>query len=50
MLEEQSGASTRALHHPVGNLGDLQAGPHRMGDPGQLTDAGDGLDELPEVV
>ena len=50
MLEEKSLASTRALHDPVGNLGDLQAGPHRMGDSGQLTDSVDGLDELPEVV
>ena len=50
MLEEERGPSARALHGPVGNLGNLEPGAHRVGDPDELARAVDRLDEVPEVV
>ena len=50
VLEQQGRSSTRALHDPVGDFGYLEMGPYRMGDPRELTDAVNGLDEVTKVV
>ena len=50
VLEQQRRAAAGALHAAVGDLGHLEAGPHRMGDADQLADALDRGDELAEVI
>jgi hypothetical protein len=50
MLEQERGSSTGTLHDPIGDLGDLEVGTHRMGNPGELADSIYGLDEVPKVV
>ena len=49
VLEQERRPPAGALHAPVGDLGDLQAGSHRVGDASQLADPLDRGDEVAEV-
>src|SRR5438128_23730 len=50
MLEQQRRAAAGALHAAVGDLGDLEARAHGLGNADQLADAIDFLEELAEVI
>ena len=50
LLEQQRRTAARRFHHPIGDLGDLEMGAHRLANPHQLADPFDRGDEIRQRI